>query len=134
MKSTLTSVMLVSLCTLSACSQHHTQHTTGSADHRVTSSLDLTYKAFGNEPSWMVDIKANNTLIFSTPESKSLTLRAERSAYAKGIEYIGNHEGQPYTLNINGKACNDTMADKSYDMTATFDFAGQTYTGCASSK
>lgn len=95
----------------------------------------FSYAAVGSEPDWAVNVQADNTLIFSTPENiDGVKLTAERNAYAKGVEYTGMHDGQAFSLNLNGTTCNDSMSDTSYDMTATFEFNGQTYKGCATIK
>lgn len=95
----------------------------------------LAFLAQGNEPFWTVNVARNNILTFSTPENlEGIKLTAEHSAYAKGIEYYGTYKGTNFHLNIRSQHCEDTMADKSYDMRAKFEFSGKKYTGCASAK
>lgn len=103
-----------------------------SAEQVESNHTGYAYVATGSEPDWTVQVTSDNKLIFLTPNNTDgVALSAERSAYAKGVEYTGTHNNKPFHLNLNGKSCNDTMSDKSYDMTATFEFNGEKYTGCA---
>lgn len=146
------SVGLLSVLIMTACSQQAEQKSstnnnsatvvaqektpsvaTASADASATRGFS--YSAIGNEPDWAVEVHADGMLTFFTPENMDGTkLNAQRSAYAKGVEYTGTHEGKAFHLNLNGAACNDSMSDTAYDMTATFEFDGRTYKGCATEK
>lgn len=97
----------------------------------ATSNIGFTYLAQGNEPDWSVNVHADNSLTFSTAEIDGIKLVAKRSAYAKGSEYTGTYQNKPFYLKLDGKPCADTMTDKSYDMTAVFEFAGKKHIGCA---
>lgn len=89
------------------------------------------FRAMGNEPFWSVAVDGTQ-LRYSTPDNPDgIVLEATRSAYAKGVEFMGEHAGKPFNLNIRGEACPDTMADTTHEFTAVFDFDGQTLRGCA---
>lgn len=114
--------------------QNTTQLTTklNKAESADTQQQGFAYRVRGTEPFWGVDVNADNTLVFSTPDNIEGTLfKAERSAYAKGVEYTGTHEGKEFHLNLNGKSCSDMMSDQTYDMIATFKYQGIIYKGCA---
>lgn len=105
---------------------------TAPATNAETENTGFAYVAQGNEPDWSINVQANNILVFSTPDnSDGIKLNAERSAYAKGVEYTGNHEGKQFHLNLKGDQCEDTMSGQKYDMTAVFEFNGVKYSGCA---
>lgn len=123
--------LLGSFLSLMAC-------TSGESEDKATlnesesSNSDFSYVAYGSEPDWSLEVSEDNKLTFSTPDQENdLVFEAQRSAYAKGSEYAGEKDGKAFYLNLNGKACEDTMSGESYDMTATFEFDGQTYKGCA---
>lgn len=98
----------------------------------AASSNDFSYKAQGNEPDWMIKVNNNNILTFSSAESETdIHFEAAPVAFAKGIEYTGNYAGKPFALVITGNECFDTMQDKTYAMTAVFEFKGQIFKGCA---
>lgn len=95
-------------------------------------SNNAIYTAQGNEPDWMIKVNNNNILTFSSAESETdIHFEAAPVAFAKGIEYTGNYAGKPFVLVITGNECFDTMQDKTYAMTAVFEFKGQIFKGCA---
>lgn len=109
------------------------QPSVASEAHAADQTVGFVYSAFGNEPDWTVQVKRDNSLTFATPQNlMGVTMRAERSANAKGAEYTGQHEGKSFHLTLDGRTpCQDTMQDSNYDMTATFEYDGQKYMGCA---
>lgn len=95
------------------------------------SSVVEAFRAMGNEPFWTVEVNGT-TLRYTTPDNTDgIVLQATRQAYAKGVEFTGTHEGKPFTLNIGGDSCPDSMSDQTHEFTATFDFNGETLRGCA---
>lgn len=121
----LSGVLLGSVLSLLACTSEKDTSTQKEAQA-------FSYEVYGNEPDWSIVVSEDNKLAFSTPDQENdLVFEAQRSAYAKGSEYTGEKDGKAFHLDLNAKACNDSMSGESYDMTATFEFDGQTYKGCA---
>lgn len=89
------------------------------------------FSARGNEPFWSVDV-AGNTAIYKTPDNqRGRAVRVDRLTFAEGVEYIGVVNGRPFAINIRATACQDTMADQSFPMTARLTISGRTERGCA---
>lgn len=60
------------------------------------------------------------------PGAKAATVKVQRLAYAKGVEYVGTLNDAAFALNIRGEDCGGQP------MTATLRANGKTYAGCAS--
>ncbi|SDE58394.1 hypothetical protein SAMN05421538_10876 [Paracoccus isoporae] len=89
------------------------------------------YTARGNEPFWRVDV-ANGTAQYRTPENQSgRNIAVNRIVYRQGVEYIGELNGGPFSLNIRNVRCADTMADRTYPMTALLRVGSRRMQGCA---
>lgn len=124
-------LLLGSVLSLIACTSGESEDKTALKELESSNS-DFSYVAYGNEPDWSIVVSEDNKLTFSTPDQENdVVFEAQRSVYAKGSEYSGEKDGKAFYLNLNGNACEDTMSGESYDMTATFEFDGQTYKGCA---
>lgn len=100
-----------------------------SAQHEDT--VVTKFAARGNEPFWGVDVDGTTLRYSRMGEGEAITLHAERLAYAKGVEFSGEHEGKAYNLNIRSQACPNTMSDDTHEFTATFDYGDETLHGCA---
>ncbi|MBS7828916.1 hypothetical protein J7554_07220 [Wohlfahrtiimonas chitiniclastica] len=89
------------------------------------------FTAYGklNEP-WRIVVKHDDQLEIEGVMVREGTLKVTRSAYAKGVEFSGDYDGQPLTLNIRSLKCKDSNGDET-DFTATFYYGKRTYKGCA---
>ncbi len=89
------------------------------------------FSARGNEPFWAVDV-AGTTAIYKTPDNqRGRAVLVNRLTFAQGVEYVGVLNGRPFTLNIRGAACQDSMSGEKFPMTARLTTGGRTSTGCA---
>lgn len=89
------------------------------------------FSARGNEPFWAVDV-AGTTAIYKTPENqRGRAVLVNRLTFAQGVEYVGVLNGRPFTLNIRGAACQDSMSGEKFPMTARLTTSGRSVTGCA---
>lgn len=124
----------VAVSSIVSCSSNGYAPTNSTSVYKGNHSTQtgFSYKAQGNEPFWTVEVNEDNSLHFSTMDMPDgIRLTAQRSAFAKGVEYTGSYQNKPFALVLKGDTCEDTMADVSYSMIAIFDFNGQTYVGCA---
>ena len=76
-----------------------------------------------------------NTVTFEvpeimTPDGKKHTIKVERSAYAKGVEFYGKDGGQDVNLNIRTGSCKDNNGNEN-EFTATLSYGDKSYRGCA---
>ncbi|MDO5504977.1 MAG: hypothetical protein Q4F49_01610 [Pseudoxanthomonas suwonensis] len=94
-------------------------------------SVVTRFRAHGNEPFWSVEVDGTTLRYSRMGEEENVALQAERSAYARGVEFSGEADGQPFTLDIRGEDCANTMSDETHEFTATFEYRGETLTGCA---
>lgn len=89
------------------------------------------FSARGNEPFWAVDV-AGTTAIYKTPDNqRGRAVLVNRLTFAQGVEYVGVLNGRPFTLNIRGTECQDSMSDDKFPMTARLTTSGRSVTGCA---
>lgn len=109
---------------------------TGAAPRPVATVEPLTYRATafiarGNEPFWNVQV-AENAAIYRTPDNQSgRQIQVNRINFAGGVEYVGVLNGRPFVLNMRPAACQDSMSDERFPLTARLTVSGQTRTGCA---
>lgn len=131
MKNSVILASTISLTLLSACANKPKTAAENNAE-KPTTSEGFSYKAFGNEPDWTATVDKDNTVTYTNMNhEEQITLKTERSAYAKGVTYTGVYKNQAFELDLNGQACNDTMVDKRYDMTASLSINGEQLEGCA---
>lgn len=72
---------------------------------------------------------ADKTAVYERPGAKSLGVTVRRMTYGKGVEFIGNMNGQVFALNIRAQAC-EADGQKS-PFTANLRVGSQRLTGCA---
>lgn len=72
---------------------------------------------------------ADKTAVYERPGAKSLGVTVRRMTYAKGVEFIGNMNGQVFALNIRAQAC-EADGQKS-PFTASLRVGSQRLNGCA---
>lgn len=93
------------------------------------------YTAFGNTPKpWRIVVTGNaeatgNRLVLEG-ENLQGSFEVERAAYAKGVEFNGTQDNVEFGLNIKGETCKDNAGNE-HEFTATFDYGGVRYKGCA---
>lgn len=101
------------------------------ATAEASTAYTMAFTAQGNEPFWSVDV-AGDTATYKTPDNqKGRSVKVQRLVFAKGVEYVGTLGGQSFALTIRGTPCSDSMADKSWPMTASLRTGGRSMTGCA---
>ena len=90
-----------------------------------------TFRAFGTEPFWNVNVEGN-TLTYTTPEDQAgVVMQGERHAVTGGVEVTGEHAGKAFILGVSEGMCSDGMSDNRYTLIATFRFGDVDYRGCA---
>ena len=82
----------------------------------------------GNNSAWRAVVD-NDKLSIEGAELKTATITVERSAYAKGVEFFGEDQGQKIGLNIRSQPC--TLDGHENEFTATLDVGDKTFKGCA---
>jgi uncharacterized membrane protein len=90
------------------------------------------YRVLGNEPFWSADITATSILLRQMGEDqRNWTLTQEHETdHAAG--FSGDADGNdPVTLEIQRKACRDTMSSAFFGYTATLRVGESVLTGCA---
>ncbi len=91
------------------------------------------FMAMGNEPGWSMEIAGNSVLLVSDYGSSRYRIdNAERTTdqQARATVYRGHDQGKEIGVTLESKACNDTMADTSYETTVTVRLGEQTLYGC----
>lgn len=92
---------------------------------------ETAFRASGNEPFWTVEI-ADGTARYITPEDQSgRNIAVKRINFARGVEYIGVLDGQPFSVTIRSQKCADSMSGKKFPMSAALRAKNQTNNGCA---
>ena len=81
------------------------------------------------EATWRVVVEDERLTLSGKQLPVQGSFDAERSAYAKGVEFSGELEGMAVMLNIHGQAC--PLDGLSFEFSATLDIADQTWRGCA---
>lgn len=106
-----------------------TKKTTGTVSTAPKTHLSL--KAFGNEPNWTVAIN-HAKLSYSAPDIDATQSGSYTQAINGNTGAIVVTSSQPaLKLSLTKKSCSDTMAGKTYPMTAVLEKDGNTYSGCA---
>ena len=93
------------------------------------------FRAVGNEPGWTLEIRNSEQILFVTnygQDSYTFPTPAPVSNGATGsTEYKSSADGNTLIVTLEGKRCDDTMADdESYPTTVTIQFDGWHYMGC----
>ncbi|MFV5426143.1 hypothetical protein VXO75_04870 [Acinetobacter towneri] len=87
------------------------------------------FTAYGVTQSWRVLVDDDQIEVEGTA-LPNFKIPVERSAYAKGVEFMGQHDNKAVNVNINSTPCKDadgTMAEFS----VTLDYGDQVFKGCA---
>lgn len=94
-------------------------------------SEPVRYRAAGNEPFWSVEVDGA-MLVLKTPENlEGTAIRAERILDGADTVFTQRDGDTPFLLRLQPGPCQDTMADKTWDYTASFVHGGRTLHGCA---
>lgn len=113
---------------VATASEPHTQQT-------QTDGPIASFTAFGSQPAWRAVLRgkaedSGNRLSLEGEKLPTTELDTERSAFAKGADFIGNVGDAAVNLNIRTQDCTDSEGNQ-YELTATLDYGDKTYKGCA---
>lgn len=135
--SVLCSAILLSACNQSKApekvetQQPAVQNTTNdaAASEVVNDGPIQQFTAYGVTQSWRVLVDGDKIEVEGTA-LPNFKIPVERSAYAKGVEFMGQHDNKAVNVNINSTPCKDadgTMAEFS----VTLDYGDKVFKGCA---
>ena len=100
-----------------------------SAEANTEDTVITAFTAFGGNNSAWRAVVDKDQLSIEGAELKTATITVERSAYAKGVEFFGEDQGQKIGLNIRSQPC--TLDGHENEFTATLDVGDKTFKGCA---
>ena len=100
-----------------------------SAEANTEDTVITAFTAFGGNNSAWRAVVDKDQLSNEGAELKTATITVERSAYAKGVEFFGEDQGQKIGLNIRSQPC--TLDGHENEFTATLDVGDKTFKGCA---
>ena len=100
-----------------------------SAEANTEDTVITAFTAFGGNNSAWRAVVDKDQLSIEGAELKTATITVERSAYAKGVEFFGEDQGQTIGLNIRSQPC--TLDGHENEFTATLDVGDKTFKGCA---
>ena len=106
-----------------------TTNTAASAEANTEDTVITAFTAFGGNNSAWRAVVDKDQLSIEGAELKTATITVERSAYAKGVEFFGEDQGQKIGLNIRSQPC--TLDGHENEFTATLDVGDKTFKGCA---
>jgi uncharacterized membrane protein len=104
-------------------------------EHAKLNGVD--FRAVGNEPAWVLELRANNgigsinfiadygNLSYFFPSIVRITEPSARRTI-----YQAQSEGQQIEIILEGLHCNDSMADISYETTVTIVVDDREFKGC----
>ncbi|MFD1244357.1 hypothetical protein [Paralysiella testudinis] len=104
-------------------------NTAASAETNPENTVITAFTAFGDNSSAWRAVVDHDQLSIEGAKLKSATITVERSAYAKGVEFFGEDQGQKIGLNIRSQPC--TLDGHENEFTATLDVGNKTFKGCA---
>lgn len=91
------------------------------------------FRANGFSPAWQAEIDGSKLRFevpdMGQPDPRLREIPVERLAYAKGVNFDGRDGQVEVSLDINGKPCQRTGAEREF--TATLRYGKSTYHGCA---
>jgi heat shock protein HslJ len=94
-------------------------------------SPEAGYRAAGNEPFWLLRF-GETTMEFSSlsdPDTVSVT-RPAAEGIADGWRFSTSSGGQPFTVRVEDRGCNDSMSGRPFPHTVEVDVNGRNYSGC----
>lgn len=128
-----TSPAQVPVATASAAPGEAATHGPGAA------GLVTGFHATGFSPAWSVDVQGDELRIgvpdLAQPDAQPVVVTARHLAYAKGVNFEGEHRGVPFVLDIRSGPCDKaTEAGQSREFHATFTYGKSRYSGCADAR
>lgn len=94
---------------------------------------DVTYRAQGNEPGWLVEVGPGASLLYLAnygQERHEFDPVATSDDSAGRLTFTGEHGGQPIEVTLEREHCADDMSGADFDYRAVVRFAGQELRGC----
>lgn len=92
------------------------------------------FRAAGNKPGWTLELSLQGNTVFVGDHGKTRALfkttKPVTDASKRTSTYRLNNGHQQITVQIEGKACNDTTSGEPFDTSVTVHYGGQTYKGC----
>ena len=92
------------------------------------------YRGIGNEPGWYVEIYDNERIVivtdYGTKWHELGASPAEVNAAQGLTRYRNRYETQEVVIEIQKKACNDTMSDEQFETAVRAQIGARTYYGC----
>ena len=93
------------------------------------------FRAVGNEPGWTLEIRNSEQILFVTNyDQDRYTFPAPEpvsNAATRSTEYKTSADGNTLIVTLEGRQCDDTMADdESYPTTVSIQLDGRHYMGC----
>src|SRR5690554_536824 len=92
------------------------------------------YRGIGNEPGWYVEIYDNERIVlvtdYGTKWHELGGSPAEVNAAQGLTRYRTRYETQEVVIEIQKKACNDTMSDEQFETAVRAQIGARTYYGC----
>lgn len=91
---------------------------------------EAAFAAEGPGGAWRIEV-AGNKAVYQRHGARDAALDMRRIPYARGVEYIGVLNGQPFALTITGDKCGTEGMGKGWTMAARLKVAGRMHQGCA---
>ena len=97
-----------------------------------TKEMDVGFRAFGNEPGWILTIVSDKSAHFFTNagEDKTEFEIIERFSAYGAVEYKMRSINNQLHVRIEKRRCQDTINDKLYKSTVYINFDGVNMKGC----
>ncbi len=94
----------------------------------------VSFRAVGNEPGWVLEIRAGERLDLSYDYGQS-ELTVPITTRQPGIDgrvtiYSGSAGGQTMKVSLSGEGCSDTMSDETFPTRVQVELDGRTFSGC----
>lgn len=87
------------------------------------------FTARGNEPFWAVEITETG-IAFRTMEGETITLSPRPEPSDGTVTYLGEADGQSFSLSIADELCIDSMSGMNFPKTVTVSYGQRTFSGC----
>lgn len=92
------------------------------------------YRAIGNEPGWVLEIRNQETIIlitdYGSTRNEFVLPKPEVDKEKRTTRYQVKESGKEMTLTISGEACRDSMSGEEFSSSATVTLDGKTLQGC----
>ena len=112
----------------------HCQNNPAKAIWETAKLNGVDFRATGNEPSWILEIKEYSKTVFITGYGKQkFTFKTPHSSvdyFAKKTTYKTRTNEHALEIFLDGKPCNDSMSGEVYETTVFIGMDGLGYHGC----